>query len=156
MAVLSHITGAKLTSVPYRGAQAVHQDLLAGRIDLYFDNSSTARPLIEAGRVRPIVVSAKKRLPYHPDVPTVRETGIADFDQESWFGLFALAGTPQPIIERMRTEMKKIADNPEVRAFWLKAGGVPLDMTIAEQEKMVADDLVRWKKLIVEAGEQQE
>jgi len=150
-AVVAHLAGLKLTAVPYRGAQAVYQDLLAGRIDLYFDNSSTARPLVEAGRVRPLVVSAKKRLPFHPDVPTVRETGIADFDQESWFGLFALSATPQPIIDRMRAEMAKIAKDREVRAFWEKAGG-----TIEEQEKMIAQDSVRWKKMIIDAGEQQE
>jgi tripartite-type tricarboxylate transporter receptor subunit TctC len=155
-AVVAHLAGLKLTAVPYRGAQAVYQDLIAGRIDLYFDNSSTARPLVEAGRVRPLVVSSKKRLPFHPDVPTVRETGIADFDQESWFGLFALAATPQPIIDRMRAEMSKIAKDPEVRAFWEKVGGVPLDMTIEEQEKMIAQDSVRWKKMIIDAGEQQE
>ena len=155
-AIVAHIAGIKLTAVPYRGAQAVHQDLLAGRIDLYFDNSSTARPLVEGGRLRAIVVSAKQRLPYHPDVPTVRETGIADFDQESWFGLFALSATPEPIVERMRAEMKKIAENPEVRSFWEKSGGVPLNMTIAEQEKMIAQDLVTWKKRIIDAGEQQE
>ena len=156
MSVVAYLAGIKLTSVPYRGAQAVYQDLLAGRIDLYFDNSSTARPLIEGGRVRPLVVSAKKRLPFHPDIPTVRETGIADFDQESWFGLFAPAATPQPIIDRLRLEMKKIAENADVRAFWEKSGGVALNMTIEEQEKMIAEDGMRWKKMIIDAGEQQE
>lgn len=156
MAVVAHLAGLKVTPVPYRGAQAVYQDLLAGRIDMYFDNSSTARPLIEGGRVRPLVVSAKKRLPYHPEVPTVREAGLADFDQESWFGLFALSATPQPIVDRLRAEMQKVADNPEVHAFWEKSGGVPLRMTLAEQEKMVAEDFVRWKKVIIDAGEQQE
>lgn len=156
MAVVSSIAGVKLLPVPYRGAQAVYQDLLAGRIDLYFDNSSTARPLVEAARVIPIVVSAKKRLPFHPDIPTVRETGIADFDQESWFGLFAPAATPQPIVARLRAEMQKIADNPDVQKFWEKSGGVALNMPIAEQEKMVANDALRWKKLIADAGEQQD
>lgn len=156
MAVVSSIAGVKLLPVPYRGAQAVYQDLLAGRIDLYFDNSSTARPLVEAGRVIPIVVSAKKRLPFHPDIPTVRETGVADFDQESWFGLFAPAATPQPIVARLRAEMQKVAGNRDVQAFWEKSGGVALNMPIAEQEKMVADDALRWKKLIADAGEQQD
>ena len=156
MAVVSSLAGVKLLPVPYRGAQAVYQDLLAGRIDLYFDNSSTARPLIEAGRVKPIVVSARKRLPFHPDVPTVRETGLADFDQESWFGLFAPAATPQPVVARLRAEMEKIAINADVRAFWEKSGGVALNMPVAEQEKMVAEDAKRWKKLIADAGEQQD
>ncbi len=155
-AIVAHMAGLKLTSVPYRGAQAVYQDLLSGRIDLYFDNSSTARPLVEGGQVRALVVSAKQRLPFHPDIPTVRETGVADFDQEGWFGLFALAATPKPIVERLRAEMQKITDNPEVRAFWEKSGGVPLSMSLEAQEKMLREDLVRWKKMIIDAGEQQE
>ena len=109
-------------------------------------------PSTAPGR-KPIVVSAKKRLPFHPDIPTVRETGIADFDQESWFGLFAPAATPQPVIDRLRAEMRKIIDDRDLQAFWEKSGGVPLNMTIAEQEKMVAEDAVRWKKLITDAGE---
>ena len=74
-----------------------------------------------------IIVSSKQRLPYHPDLPTVREAGY-DFDQESWFGLFAPAKTPRPIVERLRTEMKKITEDGEMRAFWEKSGGVPLNM----------------------------
>jgi len=88
--------------VTYRGAQAAYQDVLGGRVDLFFDISSTARAQVEAGSVRALAVSSKERQPMHPDVPSIAETGVAALDMESWFGLFAPAAVAQPVAGRDR------------------------------------------------------
>ena len=79
--------------MPYRGAQAAYQDLLGGRVDLFFDLAPTARTQIGAGTVKALATSGAQRNPMHPDVPTLREAGV-DLELESWFGLFAPARTP--------------------------------------------------------------
>lgn len=152
MAVLSNLAGIKTVHVPYRGAQAAYQDVIAGRVDLFFDNVTTARPLVDGGQVRAIATSSSKRVPVHPDVPTVRETGVADFVQETWFGIFVHSGTPKPIVDRLRTEMAKIAAMPDVIDRFAKMGATPINPSAAEAEKMVRDDIILWKKLLLDAG----
>jgi tripartite-type tricarboxylate transporter receptor subunit TctC len=152
MAVLSHLAGIKTVHVPYRGAQAAYQDVIAGRVDLFFDNVTTARPLVDGGQVRAIVTSASKRVPVHPDLPTVKETGVADFTLETWFGIFVHSGTPKPIVERLRVEMAKVAAMPDVIDRFAKMGATPINPSVAETEKMVNDDIVLWKKLLTDAG----
>jgi tripartite-type tricarboxylate transporter receptor subunit TctC len=152
MAVLSHLAGIKTVHVPYRGAQAAYQDVIAGRVDLFFDNVTTARPLVDGGQVRAIATSASKRVPVHPDLPTVRETGVADFVLETWFGIFVHSGTPKPIVDRLRVEMSKIAAMPDVIDRFAKMGATPVNPSVPEMEKMVNDDITIWKKLLTDAG----
>src|SRR5213593_1955700 len=102
-ALIWHLAGVKLTHIPYKGAQAAYQDLIPGRVDLFFDASSTARGQVEGARVKPLAVSGPARLPFHPAVPTVRETGVLDFEIESWAGYFVRAGTPEPVLARLQT-----------------------------------------------------
>ena len=151
-AVLSNLAGIKTVHVPYRGAQAAYQDVIAGRVDLFFDNVTTARPLVDGGQVRAIATSANKRVPVHPDVPSVRETGVADFALETWFGIFVHSGTPKPILDRLRVEMSKIAAMPDVIERFSKMGATPINPSVAETERMVRDDIRLWKKLLSDAG----
>ncbi len=151
-AVLFRGAGVEVTHVPYKGAQAVYQDLIPGRVDLFFDNSATARPHIEAGRVRAVAVSSSARLPYHPDVPTVRETGVLDFEMETWVGYFARAGTPAPALARLRADFDKVMAQPEVAALLEKRGAKPVRMTPAEAEALIARDGEKWSQLIRSAG----
>jgi tripartite-type tricarboxylate transporter receptor subunit TctC len=152
IAALENATGVKFLYVPYRGAQPVYQDLLAGRIDMYFDNSQTALPQVEAGAVIPLAVSSRMRQAFHPDVPTVAETGLAQMDMETWFGLYAPAATPKPIVETLRASVGKIATYPEVMALFRKIGGRPLNMTPEETETFVRVELDRWTKLLKQIG----
>ena len=152
MAVLSNLTGVKTVHVPYRGAQAAYQDVIAGRVDLFFDNVTTARPLVDGGQVRAIATSSPSRVPVHPDVPTVKETGIADFTMQTWFGVFVHSGTPKPIVERLRVEMRKIGAMPDVVERFSKMGATPINPTIPDIEKLVNDDSRLWRKLLADAG----
>lgn len=152
IAALENATGVKFLYVPYRGAQPVYQDLLSGRIDMYFDNSQTAMPHVEDKAVIPLAVSSRMRQPFHPDVPTVIETGLAPMDMETWFGLYAPVGTPKPIVETLRASVAKIAVDPEVMALFRKIGGRPLDMTPQQTEAFVRGELERWTKLLNTIG----
>lgn len=152
MAVTEKLSGVKLTHVPYRGAQEAYQDLLGGRIDLLFDISSTAKPQVDGGVVKALAVSSKERQPFHPDVPSVYETGVAPLDMESWFGLFAPAGTPEPILVKLRKAMADVMAMPDVQELFAKSGGRVSKLTPAEAEAKVSSDIARWTALIPQAG----
>ncbi len=152
MAATAQLAGVKLTHVAYRGAQAAYQDILGGRVDLFFDISSTARSQVDAGTVRALAVSSKDRQAMHPDVPSVMETGVAPLDMESWFGLFAPAATPAPVLVRLRAEFAKIVAMPEVAELFAKTGGRVMKLSVPETEALMKSEVTRWTKLITEAG----
>ena len=152
MAVMAELAGVKLTHVAYRGAQAAYQDILGERVDLFFDISSTARSQVDSGTVRALAVSSKDRQPMHADVPSVSETGVAPLDMESWFGLFAPAATPPPVLERLRSEFAKVIAMPEVVELFGKTGGRVMKLSLAETETLLRSDVERWTKLIKDAG----
>ena len=150
-AVTFHLAGVKLTHVPYKGAAPAYQDLLPGRVDLFFDNSATAQPHIDAGRVKPIAVSTAQRLAALPNVPTVRENGV-DFENETWIGYFVRAGTPQPILARLRAGVDKVLAMPEISAGLQKRGYRTVQLSAKDAEAMVAKDIDKWTQLIRAAG----
>lgn len=150
--VLWHQSGVRLTHVPYKGAQAAYQDLIPGRVDLFFDATQTAKGQIDAGRVKAVAVSAAERLAIHPGVPTVRETGVADFEMVAWIGYFAPAATPAPVLARLRADFARVVATPEIGARFEKSGLRMLRLTLQETEALVARDIERWTQLIRAAG----
>lgn len=150
-AVTFHLAGVKITHVPYKGAQAAYQDLLPGRVDMFFDNSATARAHVMSGRVKALAVSAPQRLAYHPEVPTVREAGV-DFEQVTWVGYFVHKDTPAANLARLREAFDKALANPQVPAMLEKRGAFPMRMPVREAEALVASDIEKWTKLIRSAG----
>lgn len=150
--VLWHQSGVRLTHVPYKGAQAAYQDLIPGRVDLFFDATQTAKGQIDAGRVKAVAVSAAERLAIHPGVPTVRETAVADFEMVAWIGYFAPAATPAPVLARLRADFARVVAMPEIGARFEKSGLRTLRLTLQETEALVARDIEKWTQLIRAAG----
>ncbi len=146
-AALWHLAGVELVHVPYRGAQAAYQDLLGGRVDVFFDLSPTARVQIDAGNVKALAVSGSARLAGHPTVPTITETAVATLELESWFGLFMPAKTPVDVAAQLRTELAKVIAAPDVIDIFRKAGGRPLALNPADTRALVKRDVDRWTKL---------
>jgi tripartite-type tricarboxylate transporter receptor subunit TctC len=150
-AALWHQAGVELLHVPYRGAQAAYQDLLGGRVDLFFDLAPTARGQINGGTVKGLATSGAQRNAMHPDLPTLRDSGV-ELDLESWFGLFAPARTPAAALARLRSEVQRVVQAAEVKEIFTKAGGRPLPLSADEARALLARDLERWTRLVRAAG----
>jgi tripartite-type tricarboxylate transporter receptor subunit TctC len=150
-AVTFHRAGVTLTHVPYKGAGPAYQDLMPGRVDLFFDNSATAQPHIDGGRVKAIAVSSVERLAALPNVPTVRENGV-DFENEAWIGYFVRSGTPAPVVARLRADFDKVLAMPEISANLQKRGYRTVRLSPKETEALVAKDIDKWTQLIRSAG----
>jgi tripartite-type tricarboxylate transporter receptor subunit TctC len=150
-AVTFHRAGVQLTHVPYKGAGPAYQDLIPGRVDLFFDNSATAQPQIDSGRVKAIAVAGTQRLAALPNVPTVRESGV-DFDNETWIGYFVRSGTPAPILAKLRADFDKVLAMPEVVSSLEKRGYRVIRLSPDKTEQLVASDIEKWKQLIRSAG----
>ena len=150
-AVTFHLAGVQVTHVPYKGAAPAYQDLMPGRVDLFFDNSATAQPHIEAGRVKAVAVSGAERLASLPNVPTVRESGL-DFDNETWIGYFVRAGTPAPVLARLRADFDKVLAMPEIGPSLEKRGYRVPRLSPKQTEDLVASDIDKWTQLIRSAG----
>jgi tripartite-type tricarboxylate transporter receptor subunit TctC len=147
-AALWHLAKVDVAHVPYRGAQPAYQDLLGGRVDLFFDLSPTARGQVDAGNVKALAVSGSARNAMHPQVPTVQETGAAPLELESWFGLFAPAKTPPEVLQKLRADFAKIAAMPDVQEAVVRSGGKPLALIGDDARALVKRDVDRWSQLV--------
>jgi len=151
-AVLFQQAGVKLLHVPYRGAQPAYQDLLGGRVDLLFDISPTARAQVDAGSVKALAVSSRERQPFHPGVPSLVETGIAALEMESWFGIFAPAAVPAPVLARLRADFDKVMAMPDVIERFRSLGGKPLRLSVEQTEGLIQAEVAKWGRLVRETG----
>jgi len=152
MGTLQHVWGAILTSslgldmihVPFKGAAPAHQEMMAGRLDIMFDNISAAKPHIQAGRLKGLVVSSAQRSAQLPSIPTVNETGLTRFEGESWFGVFAPAATPAPVVARLRETLAAINREAEFLARVERDGGRMLNIAPAQQQTFLREEIDRW------------
>ena len=151
-AIIAALTGVDIVKVPYKGAQPVYQDLLAGRVDLFYDNTTTTRPYVESGQVKALAVSSRARAPTMPQLPTLAETGVVDLEMETWFGLFAPARTPRAIVERLRAEVDRATRSAEVRLRLEMGSGRSLRIAPAETEAFVRAEVAKWTGLLRRAG----
>ena len=146
--ILFRSMGLDLLHVPYKGAASAHPDMIAGRIDAMFDNLSASLKYVEAGRLKALAVSAPKRAPQLPNVPTVNETGVTKFDGESWMGVFAPAATPAPVVEALRALMLNVVRDGEYVARVESGGGRIMAIPANQQQAFLRSEIERWGKLI--------
>ncbi len=151
-AALWHLAKVDVAHVPYRGAQPAYQDLLGGRVDLFFDLSPTARVQVDAGNAKALAVSGAARNAMHPQVPTVLESGAAQLELESWFGLFAPAKTPPDVLAKLRADFAKVAAMPDVQESLLKGGGKPMALIGDDARAVVRRDVDQWTRLVKTMG----
>jgi tripartite-type tricarboxylate transporter receptor subunit TctC len=150
--LLKSKTGIKLTIAPYRGAGPALNDLLGGHIDGMFDAMPVMVQQAKAGKVRPLAVTSAKRSSALPDVPTVMEQGVADFEIAGWFGILAPPDTPPAIAKRLRDEVAKAVALPEVVAKLESEGMQPLATQPEEWRAYIKSELERYAKIIRDAG----
>ncbi|HEX9466602.1 MAG TPA: tripartite tricarboxylate transporter substrate binding protein [Alphaproteobacteria bacterium] len=150
--ILVKSLGLDMVHVPYKGGAAAQQDLITGRIDLMFDNLSAAKQYVESGRSKALAVSSAARTRQLPDVPTIDETGTTRFEGESWFGLFAPAATPAPIVATLRAALADAIHDTDFVARVDRDGGRILTIAPADQQKFLETEVERWSALVAKYG----
>ncbi len=142
------IAGLDMVHVPYKGSAPAMQDVIGGQVPMMFDTSVVAGPFIESGKVRALAVTSAKRTPLLPKVPTMAESGVPGYDLQSWQAIFAPAGTPAPILQRLQTEVAKIIKSPEIQERLGKLGMEPSTLTPEQFAAFQASEIVKWAKVI--------
>lgn len=145
------MTGTRMTHVPYKGRQFAIPDLVGGNIQLMFDNMPSAIPLAREGKIRALAVTSAKRSPAAPEIPTVAET-LPGFEASSWFAVFAPAGTPKPVVDRLGAEIQRVYRLPEVLER-MKTLGLEAVLSTPEQlASYQASEIVKWGKVVRDSG----
>jgi tripartite-type tricarboxylate transporter receptor subunit TctC len=142
----------KLQHVPYKGAAPATTAILSGETIFMFENIVTVLPLARAGKLRALGVTTAKRSAAAPDIPTIAEAGVPGYDANAWFGIFAPAGTPQAIVDRLNTEIVKIVKLPETRERFLSLGAEPAGTSAAEFGAFFRNEVAKWGKVVKESG----
>ena len=145
------MTGVNLVHVPYRGGAPALTDLLAGQVQVLFDNLPGPIGHIRTGRVRALGVTASKRVDSIPDVPTIGET-VPGYEATVWYGIAAPKGTPPEIVEKLNQAVNVVLANPKLQIRLAELGGEAMPMTPAEFGKLVADETEKWAKVVKFAG----
>lgn len=156
----SHLAGEMLRSqagidfvhVPYKGGSQAMQDLLANQISMLFDQVPAVLPQVQAGTVRAIGVTTTSRSTGAPDIPTLVEQGLPNFDVNVWFGFLAPAGTPKPVIEKISASMNAILKDPDFVQRLTAMGVDAMPSTPEQFQKYLAAETARWKKVAEESG----
>ena len=146
------MTGTEMGHVPYRGAQPAYQDVISGRVPVFFDNMSTAMSLAQSGKVRALAITSKKRSALMPELPTVDEAGVPGYEYHTWFGLWAPKATPQPIVEKLHAEVQKALSDPTVQQRIAATAGEPSNMAPKDIEPFMKAEIAKWAEVVKRAG----
>lgn len=151
MELLTSLTGAKFTHVPYKGGGAATVDLLAGRVQAIFGGAAPWQPHMATGKVRAIAIGHPQRLPQLPDIPAIAET-YPGFNNTTWYGFLGPVGTPAHAVKKINAAMKSAVEDPGVVKHLESIGMVPTWTTPQQMGEMIRSELARWKKVVAEAG----
>ena len=144
--------GIDMVHVPYRSVPPALNDVLGGRVSMMFADLTTGIPHVKANALRALAVTRMQRSTLIPEPPTLDEAGVTGFDMDSWAAMFAPADTPSDIVARLNSELRKIVDNPEIKARLATLGFEAFSSTPAELGEFVKVQLVKWTKMIRDAG----
>ena len=150
--MVNFYAGTRIMHVPYKGNADAINALLTGDVTMVMTAVPAVVSLVQAGKLRVIVITGPKRIPNLPEVPTMAEAGLPEAEMVTWFGLVAPAATPKPIIDRLNREVVKVMNMPDVRELFSKQGVDPEPNSPAEFAKMISDEYARWTKVIRATG----
>ncbi len=146
------VAGVKLVHVPYKGVNLAMNDVLSGEVHLVVIGIPAAAPHIKAGRLRALALIAPQRSPALPEVPTIAEAGLRDFEVTTWYGILAPAGAPRPIVTRLNAEIVRTMHGPELRDRLAAMGTDPATSTPEEFADLIKREIAKWSKVVREAG----
>jgi putative tricarboxylic transport membrane protein len=149
---LKRWAGVDILHVPYKSVPPALNDVLGARVSMMFADLTTAMPHVRANTLRALGTTRKARSVLFPEVPSLHEAGVTDFEMDSWAGLFAPAGTPGDIVARLNTEVRAILGDPEIKAKIAATGFEAFASTPAEFDEFVKGQLASWGKMIKDAG----
>ena len=157
---ISHLEGEmfntmaqiEMAHVPYKGSQPALLDLMGGRVQVLFDSIAAALPHIRAGKVRALAVTAIKRSPVLPELPTIAEAGLNDYRADSWLGILVPAATPAPIVARLNDEIARTVNDPEMHKRLIASGFAPQASTPEQFAARIRSEIVHWAKLVKATG----
>ena len=149
--MLATMAGVKMQHIPYKGSGPALTDVIAGQINFMFDQYSTVAPNIKAGKLRAIGIATKQRHHLLPDVPTIAET-IPGFEVDPWYAMFAPAGTPRAIVDRLNTELVKVMNSAEIRERMAALGWDPVTNTPEQLGAQIKSELAIWADVVKKSG----
>jgi tripartite-type tricarboxylate transporter receptor subunit TctC len=145
--------GVKLTHIPYKGTPQAFQDVVGGQVAFMFDQLTAGLPLVKGGKLKLLAVTTAKRSPLAPDTPTMGEAGVKDFEMVSWQAVYAPKGTPQPVLQRLNTEIVKILKSKDVADSLQNTNGMEVVASSPEAlTKLMQAEIPRWAALIKKSG----
>jgi len=146
------MAGVDIVHVPYKGSSGARTDVLGGQVQMMFDAVTTMSEHARAGKVKALGTTGKTRLTVLPAVPTIAEAGVPGYEAVIWLGLIAPKGTPSAIVNRLNAEITKIVSRADVRVDWEKQGAIPMVMTPDAFGRFLADDIVKWDRVVRISG----
>jgi tripartite-type tricarboxylate transporter receptor subunit TctC len=150
--LLKALSGVKITHVPYKGTGQALVDAMSGQVHMLFGNVLSSLPHARAGRLRALAVTTATRSRVLPDLPTIAEAGVPGYENSTWHGWLAPAGTPPAILSRLNAELVRSTRSPDVVDRLAPDGGEPVGSTPEQFARLINDELARWGKLVKEAG----
>ena len=144
--------GVKSIHIPYKGSAQAHQDMLSGQVQIMFDTTSSAMSQIKAGKFRALAVTTAARSPELPQVPTLAEAGVPDFEMSTWYGVFVTAGTPADIVAKLQTELARVIRLPDIQNRLRALGGEPGQLTPEQFRQLNLQEFERFGRLIRQAN----
>ena len=145
-------TGTQMTHIPYRGGGPAVTDVISGQVPLLWVSIPAAAQFVKTGKLKAFAVSTLKRSAAFPDVPTVQETGVPDFEVDSWYAMFVPARTPQPVIDRLNRALNTVVAEPGIRDKLLAQGAEGVGGTPQTLTRIVAAEIPKWAKLAKDAN----
>jgi tripartite-type tricarboxylate transporter receptor subunit TctC len=146
------MTGTDMVHVPHKASGEMRNSVIGGHVQMAFDAITTMAPNVKAGQVRALGTSAILRSTVLPDVPTIAEAGVPDYDTTIWLGIMAPVGTPKEIVDKLNAEINKVINRADVKEAWDKQGAVPLQMWPAEFDAYLRKDIAKWARVVKAAG----
>jgi len=150
--LLKATAGVDLIHVPYKGNAPALTDVLGGQVPMMFDTITTSLPHVKAGKLKALAVTSAKRSPLAPDVPTMIEAGLPDFEISAWYVMFAPAGTPRDVMQRLNAEINKAINDPELRRSLGEQGVEFTGGTPEQADAFVHNEIERWGRIIKTRG----
>lgn len=152
MELLKQEAHIDLVHVPYKGSGGALADLVGGHVQAMIVSLQTVAPYIQSGKLRMLAVMSAERSEAFPDVPTLKELGLADLEVDTWYGVFAPAGTSKAVVRKLNTELNSLLREAEIRALLVKQGMIPVGGSPERFGELVRKELTRWSQVVAAAG----